>query len=370
MEIHTFFADLSDPRIDRCKKHLLCDIIGIAMCGMIAGAEGFEEMEDYAKEKEAFLKTFLLLPNGIPSHDTINRVFQAINPAEFAGCLVRWGKEIVGFLKDKQVCLDGKTLRGTGKGQSKNEGVVLLSAWVSQQGLTIGQSEVDKKSNEITALPDVLKSLDLEGALVSVDAMGCQREIAAQIVGQKGDYLLALKGNQGDLHQQVQDFMQRFKNTDRVASVQQTELGHGRIETRKCSVSHDLSWIDNAPLWKSLTSLVMVESTREFKNSSKKTETETRYYICSRKAGPEPMGQAVRNHWGIENQLHWYLDVAFDEDRCRTRDGNAVQNLSTLRKIILQLLLKAALKGSVKRKRLKAAWNDNYMTKLLNELKF
>jgi predicted transposase YbfD/YdcC len=370
MEVHTFFADITDPRIERCKKHLLCDIIGIALCGMIAGAEGFEEMEDYAKEKELFLRTFLELPNGIPSHDTVNRVFQAIDPKEFAGCLVKWGKEIVGFLKGKQVCLDGKTLRGTGKGQRKSAGIVLLSAWVSGHGLTIGQGEVDEKSNEIKVLPEVLKSLDLDGALVSVDAMGCQREVAAQVIEQKGDYLLALKGNQGGLHQQVQDFMQRFKNTDKVASAQQTDIGHGRIETRRCFVCNDLSWIDNGPAWKSLTTLVMVEGTREFKHSSKKAESETRYYISSRKATPEQMGQAVRNHWGIENQLHWYLDVAFDEDLCRVRTGNAAQNLSTLRKIVLQLLLKAALKGSVKRKRLKAAWNDEYMEKLLKELVF
>lgn len=370
MELPNFFANITDPRIDRCKKHLLCDIIGIALCATIAGAENFVEMEDYAKEKATLLRTFLELPNGIPSHDTINRLFQAINPAEFADCLISWGKELVGFLKDKQVCLDGKTLRGTGKGQGKSAGIVLLSAWVSQEGLTIGQSEVDEKTNEITVLPEVLKSLDLEGALVSVDAMGCQREVASQVVGQKGDYLLALKGNQGDLQQQVQDFMQRFKNTDKVSSSQQTDIGHGRIETRKCFISNDLSWIDNAPLWKSLTTLVMVESTREFKNSSKKTETETRYYISSRMSTPEEMGQAVRNHWGIENQLHWYLDVAFAEDHCRARSGNAAQNLSTLRKIILQLLLKAPMKGSVKRKRLKAAWNDDYMAKLLNELRF
>jgi predicted transposase YbfD/YdcC len=370
MEIHDFFENVTDPRIERCKKHLLCDTIAIALCAMVAGAEGFEEMEDYAKEKEPFLRTFLELPNGIPSHDTINRLFQAIDPAEFAGCLVKWGKEIVGFLKGKQVCLDGKTLRGTGNGRGKNAGIVLLSAWVGHEGLTIAQSGVDEKTNEIKVLPEVLKSLDLQGALVSIDAMGCQREVAAQVVEQKGDYLLALKGNQGDLHQQVQDFMQRFKGTDKVSHSQQTDIGHGRIETRKCSVSTDLSWIDNAPQWKSLTTLVMVESTREFKNSAKKTETETRYYISSRVSGPDEMNLAVRNHWGIENQLHWQLDVSFGEDLCRVRTGNAAQNLSTLRKIILQMLLKAQVKGSVKRKRLKAAWSDDFMTKLINELNF
>lgn len=370
MDLRTFFGDITDPRIARCKKHLLCDIIGIALCSMIGGAEGFEDMEEYAKEKEAFLRTFLELPNGIPSHDTINRVFQVISPVEFAGCLVKWGKALVGFLKGKQVCLDGKTLRGAGNGRGKNAGLVLLSAWVSGQGLTLAQSQVEEKTNEITVLPEVLKSLDLEGCLVSVDAMGCQKEIASQIVRQKGDYLLALKGNQGELHEQVRDFMQRFKNTDQVACAQHTDIGHGRIETRRCYLSGELSWIENAPQWPSLKTLLMVESSREFKNSTKKTETETRYYISSRRATPEEMAQAVRNHWGIENQLHWYLDVAFNEDFCRARSGHAAQNLSTLRKIILQLLLKAPSKASVKRKRLKAAWNDDFLLKLINELSF
>lgn len=358
-----FFAGLNDPRVERTKAHLLEDILFIGIAGVICGAETWNEMEDFGKAKYDWLKSFLKLPKGIPSHDTFNRVFSALDPEQFEQCFMEWTRWVSRLTEGEVVSFDGKTLRSSAEGKGKRA-VHMVSAWAGTNNLILGQKKVKDKSNEITAIPALLEVLALKGCIVTIDAMGCQKEIASAIISKEAHYILALKGNQGELHQQVQDSF-RFLEPDAVS--QELDLGHGRIEKRVCSVITDLSYVEKKDQWTGLHSLVRIQAERHNKTSGE-TESETRYYISSLLQAAQLFNQQIRSHWKIENSLHWVLDVAFNEDQSRKRAGHAAQNFSILNRIALNLLKnEKTSKLGVKSKRLKAGWDNDYLTSVLKK---
>jgi predicted transposase YbfD/YdcC len=360
-----YFAELKDPRLPRTRRHLLPDILLIAIASILSGAAGWDDMERYGKAKRDWLKSFLALPHGIPSHDTFNRVFQALDPAELEKNFLDWVGAIAERTRGEVVAIDGKSLRGTAGSEGKPI-VHMVSAWASANNLVLGQRKTDAKSNEITAIPELLRVLELSGTTVTIDAMGCQKSIASQIVEQDGDYILAVKENQPTLLADVKDSFQMLA----AGSVdEQIDCGHGRVETRRCSVLADLSLIDNTENWASLRAVVRIQATR-FHKATGKQEHETRYYITSLKPDAQRLNAAIRQHWGIENKLHWVLDVTFGEDQSRKRAGNAAQNFSLLNRIALNLIRKdKSSKGSIRGKRLQAAWDDDFLWQLLAEEK-
>jgi len=356
-----FFADLEDPRREKCKKHLLIDIIAISVCGVICGADSWDEIEDYGNVKYDWLKTFLKLPNGIPSHDTFNRVFSSLCPEKFESCFSLWVASISNLLEGDVVAIDGKTIRG-----AKVNGVSpihMVSAWSCENNLVLGQEKVREKSNEITAIPNLIESLALEGAVVTIDAMGCQTDIAEKIVDAQANYTLAVKGNQPELLEHIED---EFRFNKNVETSENIDYGHGRIETRTCKVIADFIHVQEVQeKWINLKSVIKVDSIREFK-ATQKVESATRYYISSLNQSAERMQQVIRNHWAIENKLHWVLDVAFDEDYDRKRKGHASQNFSLINKIALNLTKQEkTCKLGVKSKRKKAGWDNQYLELLL-----
>lgn len=356
-----YFTGIDDPRIERCKEHLLEDILFITIAAVICGAETWNDIENYGKSKEEWLLKCLKLPNGIPSHDTFNRLFSALDPKQLEECFVNWIKSVAEITNGEIVSIDGKTIRG-----SRNKGaksfVHMVSAWANTNHLLLGQVKVDDKSNEITAIPKLLEVLDLAGCIVTIDAMGCQTEIAEKIIGEKADYILAVKGNQGLLEEGIMDTLRFVAPVD---EYEETDYGHGRIEQRKCSVYEDLSLIENASKWKSLGSIVKIEAIRTMKATGKQ-EKETRLYISSLKPDARKIAHGVREHWGIENSLHWVLDVSFGEDRSTKHNQNAIENFSIINRIALNLVKKeTSKKRSVKGKRLDAGWNNDYLLKIL-----
>lgn len=363
MEWHTFFEEIPDFRLNRRKLHLLPDILMLSLCAVISGANDFEEIEEYGKQKEAFLRTFLKLPNGIPSHDTINRVFNRLDPAKFSESLYRWSKEILSFMGQYQIGIDGKVLRGTGAAGKQNPGICLVSAWVTGQRLVLGQQKTAAKSNEKTAIPELLNSLELKGALVSIDAIACNEIVAQAITSKEGDYLLALKKNQKHIFEQVSEHMQERRTVIEKDIWQ--DFGSGRIEKRTCYVTHNLALLDGLEQWPGIKSVVMVVSERE--KNEVKTE-QVRYYLSSLKESAKAFNSFVRSHWDIENNLHWKLDVVFSEDQSRTRTGNGAENMATLRKISLQVLHQQKDKHSLKNRRKIAGWNNEYLMELLKNL--
>jgi predicted transposase YbfD/YdcC len=365
MEWQKFFSKVSDFRLERRKLHQLSDILMLSLCAVVSGADDFEDMENYGKQKEVFLRQFLELPNGIPSHDTINRVYNGLDQEQFGACLYEWSRELLDFMDFYQVNIDGKVLRATGQSGSKHAGICLVSAWVEKQRLVLGQQKVDEKSNEKTAIPALLESLDLQDALVSIDAVACNEQTAEKITSKGGHYLLALKKNQKQLYEQVSEWM--FKHKGHLPKDEWLDFGSGRIEKRTCYVLEDLTLLDDLAHWPAVKRVVMIQASQE-KNG--KTRQETRFYLSSWAADAASFNQAVRNHWGIENKLHWMLDVVFKEDQNRTRTGNAPANLATLRKTALQVLQQATDKESIKSRRMIAAWNDNYLLHLLQKLRF
>jgi predicted transposase YbfD/YdcC len=355
------FAGLIDPRVERTREHLLQEILFITIAAVLCGADSWNDIQSYGQSKQPWLATFLKLPGGIPSHDTFNRVFSAINPEELESCFEAWVRAVAKLSAGEVVSIDGKALRGS-RTAGKKAIVHMVSAWASENHLVLAQRKVDDKSNEITAIPKLLKVLVLSGCVVTVDAMGCQRSIAEEIVRQQADYILAVKDNQGDLLEGVQDAF-RFLPCRSVS--QQVDVGHGRVETRTCSVIDDLSMIEKAHQWASLHSLVRLEAERHFKTSGQ-TESETRYYISSLTADAERINRAVRQHWGIENSLHWVLDVAFSEDHSRKRAGHAAQNFSLITRIALNLLKHdTSVKLGIRGKRLRAGWDNAYLSQVL-----
>jgi len=356
-----YFAELRDPRVERNREHLLEEILLIAIAAVLSGAESWNDISDYGEDKQEWLKTFLTLPSGIPSHDTFNRVFAALDPEEMERGFVAWVSSIAKLTAGEVVAIDGKTLCGTREAGKKGL-VHMVSAWASVNNLVLAQRKVDEKSNEITAIPKLLNALELAGAVVTVDAMGCQREIASLIIEKKADYMLAVKDNQGLLAEQVRDSF-LLLNSDAVA--EEVDCGHGRVEQRRCSVIADLSMVEKAAEWASLKGLVRIESERYHKATGK-TEREVRYYITSLRPDAARLNRVIRQHWGIENKLHWVLDLGFGEDLDRKRAGHAAQNFSVLNRIALNLLKQdTTFKRGIKGKRLRAAWNLPYLLNLL-----
>jgi len=351
-----------DPRIDRTRLHNLGDILVIAVCCMLCGGESFYDMEEFGLAKEAWFRTFLELPNGIPSHDTFNRVFAALDPATFNACFLKWTEGLRKTVAGDIVSLDGKALRRAATGAGMPH---IVNAWSTDNGLVLGQVKVDDKSNEITAVPELLDALLLKGCIVTLDAMGCQRKTAGKIVGAGADYVISLKGNQGTAREEVKAFLEDAAahtpgELDRFETV---EKGHGRIETRVCWQSGLLDWFADLALWPGLKSVFMVNATRDIKGSVTK---EKRFFISSLPVDARKALRVGRAHWNVENQLHWRLDVQFNEDQCRARMKNAAENLAILRRIALNMLNgEKTKKRGVKGKQKIASWDHNYLLKLL-----
>lgn len=359
------FEKLDDPRIDRTKLHLLSDILTIAICAVICDADGWVDVENYGVSKHAWLATFLALPNGIPAHDTFGRVFARINPIQFQHCFIRWMREIYRVTHGEVVPIDGKTLRHSFDTEIGLSPIHMVSAWATSNRLVLGQLKVADKSNEITAIPELLKTLDIAGCIVTIDAIGCQKSIARQIIEQHGDYVLALKGNQETLYDDVRALLDQLIATDD-ASLDYYETAdhcHGRSEVRRYWTTSKLDTIRTREAWHTLQTIGVAEAER---STNGETSTERRYYILSLHNNAKTFGNAVRSHWEIENVVHWVLDIAFREDECRIRMGHGPENFAVLRHIALNLLRQEAeFKGSIKSKRHRAGWNDAYLTRVL-----
>ena len=369
-------SQVQDPRIDRCRDHDLIDILVIAICTLLCRGEGFNDMEDFGKAKQEWFKTFLNLRHGIPSHDTFNRVFAALDPKQFLDCFLRWTQGLRQAVSEEIVALDGKALR---RALNKDQSIkYVVSAWAESNGLVLGQLKVADKSNEITAVPQLLRVLELSGCIVTIDAMGCQKKIAREIIEADADYVLALKGNQETVHEEVKSFLDATLQERQAArpvgarlseaaatlvSTETVEKDHGRVETRRYFQSDQLDWFADLSKWEGLRSVGMVESIREWED--KKT-VERRYYLSSLSLGIDTFARAVRGHWGVENKVHWVMDVCFGEDQSRARAGYAAENLATLRRLALNLLRKEKTKKrGIRGKQLNAGWDHAYLLRLL-----
>ena len=364
-DLISLFGDMPDPRLDRKKLHQLDAIIIIAILSVICGADSWVDMEEFGEARYEWLASFLQLPNGIPSHDTFNRVFSLIDPEEFEKRFIIWVEMISGKLKS-QIAIDGKTLKGSGNRRKKKEPLCIVSAWASELDLVLAHTQVSKKSNEITAIPKILDMLSINGCIISIDAMGCQRDIAKQIQDRGADYVLAVKGNQGNLHAEIENF---FKQADAINFEyikhdchKSYEENRGRKEERILYVTGEIDWLPMKEQWVGIKSIVYFISNRE--KEGKKT-TEIRYYISTLMPNAQQHSKAIRNHWGIENKQHWILDVGFNEDKSKIRDKIAGKNFATLRRLALNLLKKEGKKAGMKRKRLRAGWDQKYLEKVI-----
>jgi len=357
------FEGLEDPRTGNAGRHALLDILMIALCTVLSGGEDCTDMAEFARVKLEFLRGFLKLEHGAPSHDTFSRLFRLLDPEQFCDCfqdfMARFAETCQGV-----VAIDGKVLRRSFDKASGKSALHMVSAWGCEQRLVLGQIATDAKSNEITAVPKLLKMLRLEGTIVTVDALNCQREIAQQIIDRKGDYVMALKGNQGTLHDDVRTFLDDPQTTLSV-SASTVDGDHGRIETRTGMVSTDISWLQDSHNWPGLAAVGKIVRVRE---TADKTTTETAYYLLSRATAPERFGEVVRSHWGVENRLHWCLDVTMNEDQARNRMDNGPQNLAVLRHMALNLVRKETSKGSLPKKLRRAAWSDSFLARVLAQL--
>lgn len=362
------FKNLEDPRAKHLVEHRLLDIIALSICAVVCGADSWVDIENYGRAKEEWLRGFLALPNGIPSHDTIARLFAALNPKGLQECFLGWVQAIGQLSQGEVIAIDGKTLRHSYDQGGSKGAIHMVSAWASQNRLVLGQLKVDEKSNEITAIPQLLKVLELEGCIVTIDAMGAQKEIAHQIIEGGGDYILSLKGNQGNLHKDVKQLFEwtRKIEFEGVAHefYQSIDGGHGRIEIRRHWLLDGVEHLIDGALWSGLKRVGLVESERRL--PGKEPTLEQRYYLLSLDGQVERFAQAVRSHWGIENQVHWVLDVVFNEDASRIRKDHAPENLALIRHVALNLLrLDTSAKGGIKAKRLKAGWDNRYLSRIL-----
>lgn len=364
-DLISLFGDIQDPRIDRKKLHKLSDILTITVLAVLCGADGWIDIADFGNARHEWLEKFLELPNGIPSHDTFSRVFSLINPEELDKRFVEWVSAISGKLNG-QIAIDGKVIKGSGNRQKGKEPLWIVSAFASELDLVLAQTEVASKSNEITAIPKILEWLSIQGCVVSIDAMGCQKDIARQIIEKKGDYVLAVKGNQGSLHEEIINFFDQAEaivfegiNYDRHKSY---EENRNRKEERVLFTTEEIDWLPMKECWPGVKSIACLQSSRECRGKKVK---EKRYYISSLPGEAQGIAKAVRNHWGIENKQHWILDVGFNEDECRIRDRVAGKNLASLRRLSLNLLKQEPTKAGIKRKRLRAGWDDSYLRKVI-----
>lgn len=369
--IKKLFASLPDPRTGNATQYLLLDIVVMAICGTICGADGWEDIEVWAHANEGWLRTFLAVPNGIPSHDTFRRVFLLLDPEQFRRCFLSWVRAISKLTRGQVIARDGKKLRRSHDLGCGQKALSLVSAWATANGVVLGQRKVKAKSNEMKAIPELLKLLDVSGCIVTVDALNCQTKIAAQIKAQNADYIFAVKENQGKLYAQLQDLFdgchaEKFKQVPH-GHDRTVDKGHGRIEIRECWTLSDpefLDYLQQRQQWVGLQTVVMVCAERSING---KCSRSIRYYISSLANDAKRILQSIRQHWGIENSLHWVLDIAFREDESRLRKGNGPENFAMVRHMAHSLLKQEqSAKIGVKAKRLKAAWDRNYLLKVLS----
>jgi len=363
------FSVLPDPRINRTKKHLLVDILFIAVCTVICGGEGFTDMEIFGESKEDWLRKYLELPYGIPSHDTFRRVFSILDPLLFGECFTKWSQALHEATNGEVIALDGKSIRHSFDTFSGQPALHMVSAWASENGLALGQVRVDDKSNEITAIPRLLEMIDVKGRIITTDAMGCQRDVAKRIIDKKGDYVFCLKGNQESLHDDVRYFFDECKAANykdvEHSYFESVEKDHGRIEIRRFWIVEEdaIVWLDRSDQWPGLASIAAVESERRIRG---KTTIETRYFISSLSGKAEKLANATREHWAIENSQHYVLDVTFNEDKSRIRKDNAPENLVISRRIALNMVKKEhTRKGSVRSRVKTAGWDNSYLEQIL-----
>jgi predicted transposase YbfD/YdcC len=365
-DIRSHFADLTDPRSSNA-RHRLLDILVIAICAVICGAEGWEDIEEYGRVQVLWFKKLLELPYGIPSHDTFRRVLSRLDPEELTQCFLAWTQALREATAGEIVAIDGKTLRRSFDQATAKSAMHMVSAWAQANRLVLGQRKVDDKSNEITAIPQLLRLLNLEGCIVTIDAMGCQKDIAQAITTQGADYVLALKANQGKLYDDVTLFLEDVSAPGSQApalhTYQTVDADHGRVETRTYSITSAIEWLGAKPSWANLHSIGMVEARRELPD---KLETATRFYLTSLPADALLFAKAVRGHWHIENSLHWVLDVSFREDESRIRKAQGPQNFAVLRHIALNLLRREPHhKRGLKARRKRAGWDRRYLLQVL-----
>jgi predicted transposase YbfD/YdcC len=365
LSLQAYLRELKDPR--RCPRHRLLDIVVIAVCAVICGANDWQQIATFGQQRRHWLARFLALPHGIPCHDTFERVFARLKPRALTAALQGWTQALTDGLGVKQIAIDGKSVRGSAAAAKGLGPLHLVSAWATAQHLSLGQVAVDSKSNEITAIPELLDMLDIRGALVTLDAMGCQKAIAQKIKAGGGDYVLTVKDNQEHLRADIQQALIAADEQDFAGlehdSYETEERGHGRTEYRSYFVLHSTEGIRHPESWCGLTTIGLCYSTRTMNG---KTSEETRYFMGSRKASAKVYGQALRNHWGIENNLHWQLDVTFREDDSRIRERYAAENFASLRKLALMLLKRHPNKQSIACKRLHAALDLDFLEEVVN----
>ena len=366
------FAELDDPRAERGKRHDLLDIIIITICAVICGADGWADVELFGKCKYDWLKRFLQLANGIPSHDTFGRVFARLDPHQFQRCFTAWIRAVSELTQGQVIAIDGKTLRRSHDTRAAKAAIHMVSAWAQANSLVLGQTRVAERSNEITAIPHLLNLLEVSGCIVTIDAMGCQKEIAKTITAQGADYVLAVKRKQAQLHQEVKDTFHLARQTGFAEIAhdfhETVEKGHGRIEKRRCwtiSEPDYLHYLNEGGQWHNLTSIGMVEAERWVADD---TSIETRWYISSLAGDAAALLAATRGHWGIENSLHWVLDRSFREDESRVRSGNAAENLAVIRHMALNLLKQEPTSNaSIRAKRKRAGWDHDYLLAVVSQ---
>lgn len=359
-ELKEYIGDIPDPRLDRRKLHSLVDIVLLVLISVICGCESWETIEEFGKSKKDFLQKYLSLLHGIPSHDTIERLFKRLDSKVFSDILMKWSDSLRTKAVGDIVSIDGKTVCGSKDETNGKYAIHLVSAWCSKNRIVLGQVKTACKTNEIQAVKELLDMLDIEGAVITADAMSCQKEIVKQIVDKKADYIIAVKDNQKNLRQ---DIAYEFRTHAQIEVHQTMEKEHGRIETRTCQVISQLKELEGKENWSGLTSIIKITAIREIKG--KRTEEE-RFYIASQLGTAEYFNNAVRSHWGIENSLHWTLDVQFNEDKSRKRERNAAENFAIIRRMALQKLTKTPLKRyGVNNRRLIASWNQEYLMEVL-----
>jgi len=364
-----YFSNLEDPRINRKKQYPLDEILLVVLCAVVCGAEGWADFKLFGDEKLDFLRIYLPFKNGIPSRNTYSRVFSLLNPESFKECFISWVKS---FQKSMQevIAIDGKTLRHSFDTTKDKPAIHMVIAFASKARLVLGQQKVNDKSNEITAIPELLRLLDIKGSIITIDAMGCQKEIAKNIVEKEADYVFSLKGNHENLFDDVKTFFEfgrkeRFRDTS-FDYHEELNKEHGRIDTRKCWISSQTDWIDQKDKWKGFNSIAMVESTRTIKD---RTTVETRFFISSLPQNAKLFATVVRSHWGIENTLHWVLDMTFREDESRVREGNSAENMAIIRHTVLNMLQNSKKKDistiSIRALRKKAGWSNNALAQII-----